>query len=174
MGEKKDGELSQADAVKSCCDILVRRNYGKENEMSQTVTLELPEAVFLPAQRMAEATQRPLAEVLVDALKASLPSLEGLPPALTAELVALERLDDDALWQVMLSQVPAGQQQRLNRLLRKKKSKKLLEAEQATLDSLQNESDRLMLRKARAAVLLRFRGKRLPTLIELRKLTQSR
>jgi len=35
------------------------------------------------------------------------------------------------------------------------------------LDHLQREADRVMLRKARAAVLLRFRGFRLPTLEEL-------
>jgi hypothetical protein len=44
--------------------------------MIQTVTLELPETIFLPAQRMAEAIQRPLAELFVRALKASLPHLK--------------------------------------------------------------------------------------------------
>ena len=39
------------------------------------------------------------------------------------------------------------------------------------LTSLQRAADRVMLRKARAAVLLRFRGERPPTLTELRQLT---
>jgi hypothetical protein len=45
---------------------------------------------------------------------------------------------------------------------------------QSKLAALQNEADRVMLCKARAAVLLRFRGRRLPTLAELRKLTRSK
>ncbi len=142
--------------------------------MTQTVTLELPETIFLPAQRMAEAIQRPLAELLVRALKASLPPLEGLSPFLVAELVDLEKLDDKALRHVMLSQVPASRQRKLNLLLDKNKSGKLSESERAELAALQNDADRLMLRKARAAVLLRFRGQRLPTLAELRKLQRAK
>jgi hypothetical protein len=142
--------------------------------MAHTVTLELPDAVYLPAQRMAEAAQRPLADVLVDALQASLPPLEGLPPALASELVGLERLGDEALWQVMLSQVPTGRQRRLHRLLRKGKTGKLTAAERTELTALQDEADRVMLRKARAAVLLRFRGRPVPTMKELRKLARAR
>jgi predicted transcriptional regulator len=142
--------------------------------MSQTVTLELPDTIYQPVQRMADATRRPLTEVLVDALRASLPPIEGLPPALAAELVSLEQLDDDTLWHVMLSQLPAEQQRKLERLLRKNKSGKLATTERAGLAELQNQADRIMLRKARAAVLLRFRGQRLPTLAELRRLTQSK
>ncbi len=141
--------------------------------MTRTVTLELPDTIYLPAQRMAEAFRRPLPDVLVEALKASLPPLEGLPPGLIAELGSLETLDDDALWQVMLSRLPADRQRKLNRLLRKNKTEKMTAADRAELAALQNDADRIMLRKARAAVLLRFRGRRLPTLIELRKLTRS-
>jgi hypothetical protein len=142
--------------------------------MTQTVTLELPETIFLPAQRMAEAIQKPLADLLVRALKASLPSLEGLSPLLIADLVDLEKLDNKALRHVMLRQVPASRQRKLNRLLDKNKSGKLSESERAETTALQNEADRLMLRKARAAVLLRFRGQQLPTLAELRKLQRSK
>jgi hypothetical protein len=141
--------------------------------MAHTVTLKLPDALYWPAQRMAEAARRPLADVLVDALQASLPSLNGLPPALASELVGLEKLDDEALWQVMLSRVPAGRQRRLQRLLRKNKAGKLAGSERVELSALQTEADRVMLRNARAAVLLRFRGRRLPTLIELRKLARA-
>jgi len=141
--------------------------------MPQTVTFELPDTIYLPAQRMAEATRRSLTDLLISALRALLPPLEGLSPALFSELVNLERLDDDALWQVMLSQVPVDQQQKINQLLRKNKSGKLTASERAELAALQNEADHIMLRKARAAVLLRFRGKNLPTLAELRTLTHS-
>ncbi|MEK7729311.1 MAG: hypothetical protein AAB354_12935 [candidate division KSB1 bacterium] len=141
--------------------------------MTQTITLELPDVIFQPAQRMAEATRRSLTEVLVGALRASLPPVEGLPSAQTTELIDLESLSDDALQQIMISRVPVEQQRKLSRLLRKKKISRLTVSEQNNLNALQHEADLVMLRKARAAILLRFRGHRLPTLSELRKLTFS-
>lgn len=139
--------------------------------MTQTVTLELPHTIYLPARRMAEATKRPLEDLLVSALQVSLPSLDGLSPKLVEGLVELENLNDESLWQVMLGKVPAVQQRELDRLLRKNQAGTLTEQERRKLDQLQREADRVMLRKARAAVLLRFRGHRLPTLEELRRLT---
>jgi hypothetical protein len=141
--------------------------------MPQTVTLELPQTIYLPARRMAEATNRPLEDLLVSALKASLPSLDGLPVELADRLVELENLDDESLSQVMLSKVPAVQQRELDRLLHKNQAGTLADQERRKLDQLQREADRVMLRKARAAVLLRFRGHRLPTLEELRRLTSE-
>ncbi|MBC8447857.1 MAG: hypothetical protein H8D78_08915 [Chloroflexi bacterium] len=138
--------------------------------MAQTVTLELPHTIYLPARRMAEATDRPLEDLLVRALQASLPPLDGLPAELTEELIELESLGDESLWRVMVSRVPATQQRGLDRLLRKNQAGTLTERERQKLDQLQREADRVMLRKARAAVLLRFRGHRLPTLEELRRL----
>ena len=140
--------------------------------MAQTITLELPDTIYQPAQRMAAATRRSITEVLVAALKAFLPPLDDLPSELQTELSALEELDDQALWVVMQSQVPEKQQRKVSDLLQKRKVEKLKEAEQATLTALQDEADLLMLRKARAAVLLRFRGHRLPTLAELRQSNQ--
>ncbi|MCK4451394.1 MAG: hypothetical protein KAX26_12465 [Anaerolineae bacterium] len=136
--------------------------------MTQTVTLELPQTIYLPARRIAEATSRPLEAVLVRALKASLPPLDGLPSELVEELVELESLDDEALWQVMASRMPAAQQRELDHLLRENQAGTLTEQGWQELDRLQREADRVMLHKARAAVLLRFRGHRLPTLRELR------
>jgi len=139
--------------------------------MAQTVTLELPQTIYLPARRMAEVTNRSLEDLLVSALKASLPPLDGLPSELVEDLVELESLDDESLRQMMVSKVPTAQQRELDRLLRKNQAGTLTEQERQKLDRLQREADRVMLRKARAAVLLRFRGHRLPTLEELRRLT---
>lgn len=141
--------------------------------MAQTITLELPDMIFQPAQRMARATKRPLTDVLIGALRASLPPIDDLPLEYAEELASLEELSDNALTQVMTSRVPVQQQRKLNHLLAKKKNGKLTSPEQSELSALQREADLVMLRKARAAVLLRFRGRRLPTLQELRKLTFS-
>jgi hypothetical protein len=151
----------------------VKRHAKGEREMAQTVTLELPQTIYLPARRMAEVTNRSLEDLLVSALKASLPPLDGLPSELVEDLVGLESLDDESLRQVMVSKVPTAQQRELDRLLRKNQAGTLTEQERQKLDRLQREADRVMLRKARAAVLLRFRGHRLPTLEELRRLTSE-
>jgi hypothetical protein len=149
----------------------MKRHAKREREMAQTVTLELPQTIYLPARRMAEVTNRSLEDLLVRALEASLPPLDGLPSELVEDLVELESLDDESLRQVMVSKVPTAQQRELDRLLRKNQAGTLTEQERQKLDRLQREADRVMLRKARAAVLLRFRGHRLPTLEELRRLT---
>ncbi len=139
--------------------------------MSQTITLTLPDSFFQPIQRTAQATNQPVEELLLHALQASLPPLEGLPDDIIENLIALEMLDDQSLWQVMGETVPAELQRELSELLDRQRSTSLTVAERERLTLLQRQADLVMLRKARAAVLLRFRGKRIPTLAELGQLT---
>jgi hypothetical protein len=138
--------------------------------MPQTITLTLPDNVLQPVQRVAQATQQSVEELLVTALQAALPTLEGLPPDVMQALVALESLDDQALWRVMLETVPLDQQHQLHDLLIRNQAGTLTDVEREQLAILQQQADLVMLRKARAAVLLRFRGKRVPTLAELSQL----
>ena len=87
------------------------------------------------------------------------------------DLTSLESLDDQALWRVMLVEtVPLDQQHQLHDLLTRNQAGVLTDPEREQLAIIQQQADRIMLRKARAAVLLRFRGKRVPTLAELRRL----
>jgi hypothetical protein len=57
----------------------------------------------------------------------------------------------------------------LEELLDKNRAGTLAVAELDRLEELQRKADRTMLRKARAAVLLRFRGQPVPTIAELRE-----
>ena len=139
--------------------------------MSQTVTLTLPDSFFQPIKRTAQATNQPIEELLLHALQASLPPLEGLPEDVTENLTVLETLDDQSLWRVMGETVPVPLQRQLSELLDRQQSASLTVAECAQLTTLQQQADLVMLRKARAAVLLRFRGKRIPTPAELSQLT---
>jgi len=139
--------------------------------MSQNVTLTLPDNVFQPIQRTAQATNQRIEELLLHALQASLPPLEGLPDDVIENLTALETLNDQSLWQVMGETVPAALQRELSELLERQQSASLTGAERERLTMLQQQADLVMLRKARAAVLLRFRGKRIPTPAELGQLT---
>ncbi len=141
--------------------------------MPQTVTLHLPDRFYEPLQRMAQAMAQPIESVLLKALQTSLPSLEGLPTDMIQELTQLERLDNEALKYLLLKTVPQEQQQELESLLQQNQSNTLTDTEQKRLAFLQQAVNKIMLQKARAAVLLRFRGQRLPTLAELRQLTTA-
>ncbi|MDM8532693.1 hypothetical protein QUF63_16145 [Anaerolineales bacterium HSG25] len=136
-----------------------------------TIILDVPDSFYEPLQRIAKATKNPVNVVLMTALQASLPSLEGLSVELKQALIQLESLDNQALRKVLLKTILPEHQQELELLLQQNKQHALNQTEQDRLSFLQNMVDKIMLQKARAAVLLRFRGQRLPTLAELRRLT---
>lgn len=142
--------------------------------MSHTISLPIPDELYEPLQRIAQAAHQPLETMLLKALQTSLPPLDGLPLNLREELTRLENLDDDALQQVLLSTLPIAQQQELDALLNKNQAEGLTQDEKKRLNDLTQITDRIMLKKARASVLLRFRGRRLPTLEELRRLTTAK
>jgi hypothetical protein len=141
--------------------------------MPQTITLTLPDNVLQPVLRAAQATKQSVEELLVTALQAALPPLEGLPPDIVQHLIALESLDDQTLWRVMLEIVPLDQQHQLHDVLLRNQAGMLTDAESEQLAILQQQADLVMLRKARAAVMLRFGGKRVPTLAELSQMAAT-
>jgi len=139
--------------------------------MPETITLRLPNTLFQPIQRISEALEEPIETILLNALRASLPSLAGLTDELAIELTQLDVLSNDALYKVMLETVPVKIEQEVEELLAKNQAGTLKNKEEDRLEELQNKIEKVGLRKARAAVLLRFRGQRLPTRSELHRLT---
>lgn len=137
--------------------------------MSHPMTLTLPDPLYEPIRRIAQATNRPLEEVVLTALRASLPPLDGLPPEIADELVRLEELDDGALEELLYQTAPPAEQEEIEDLLEQSQAGTLTDAERGRLLALREGADRVMLRKARAAVLLRFRGRHVPTTAELRE-----
>lgn len=129
-----------------------------------TVTVELPEAIYLRLAGAAQATRRSLEEVLLHALRlGSPPSWDDVPAEYQADLGALDRMDDAALWPIARSRRSPADMARYDELLERNQEGGLSEAERAELTRLRQEQDRFMLRKAHAAALLRWRGHRLPT-----------
>ncbi len=130
---------------------------------TQDVTLPLPETLFLRFQQMAKATRQPLTDLLLRAVEVGgPPNWEEAPARFQADLAALDRLDDDALWRVArsrASQVTAG---RLQELLQQRAEEQLDQRDQIELEQLVDEADRVMLRKAHAAAMLRWRGHAIP------------
>jgi len=127
-----------------------------------SITLQLPERIYLRLQQVAQATQQSLDDVFLRVLQiGSPPSWEDVPAEFQADLAALDRLDDAALWRVARSK----QVQDMNlyqTLLDKNANNTLNESERQTLTTLRREADRFMLRKAQSVALLRWRGHQIP------------
>jgi hypothetical protein len=130
----------------------------------ETVTLQIPEILYQRLVSTARATQQPLENVILHALQVgSPPEWDDVPEEFQADLAALDRLDDNTLWQIARSRKTVAEMERYNTLLDGNSSGTLTQAERLELMILRNEADRFMLLKAQAAVLLRWRGHRVPT-----------
>ena len=125
----------------------------------ETVTLQVPETLYQRLVNTARATKRSLEEVMLHALRVgSPPAWDDAPAEFQADLAVMDRLDDDALWKLARGRKTSAEMERYNALLERNKSGVLTEAERLELNALREEADRFMLRKAHAAVLLRWRG----------------
>ena len=136
--------------------------------VADTVAIQVPQPLYRRLERLAELTQRPLESLIVQTLSSTIPLLpDDLPPATRDSLLALEHLSDDELWRVARMVFPEEQYAQFDALRERRRAGSITEPEQVTLDHLFQESDLLILRKAYAAVLLKWREHRLPTLAEL-------
>ena len=124
-----------------------------------TQTIEVPDDLYERLRRTASALRAPVEEVAKRALAAGLPpGVEDAPAAYQDDLRALELLDDEALWEVWRSATDRIGQQRHAELLNRRQEATLTAAEQTELGRLREAADRLLLRRAHAAAMLRWRG----------------
>ncbi len=82
-------------------------------------------------------------------------------------LLVMQTLPIDELLKIAHSQVPLVQQQRHMMLLEKNQLASMTAEERQELSDLRSAADRLMLEKAYAWAVLRWRGHRVPALEEL-------
>ncbi len=100
----------------------------------------------------------------------AVPSLAAdLPSPLHEALKGLENLDDAALWKAAQSQLPPTRQRQYSRLLTKNSRGTITPREKETLDALGEEGRCLMLKKAHAYMLLKWRGHCIPSRDELQR-----
>lgn len=131
--------------------------------MAQTVTLQIPELLYQRLINTARATNRPLEEIMLYALKVgSPPDWDNVPDEFQVDLAALDRMEDEALWKIAQSRKTVADMERYNILLDRNQEGTLTDAERAELTTLRTEADCFMLRKAQAAALLRWRGHHVP------------
>ena len=130
---------------------------------ARTVTLQLPENLYLRLQQTAQATKQSFDAILLRALQVGSPSAwESAPSEFQADLAALDRLDDAALWRIARTHVTLAQMDRYQLLLDKNANETISLEEQAELTQLRLEFDRQMLQKVHAAALLQWRGHQIP------------
>lgn len=133
--------------------------------MAETITLQIPELLYQRLVDTARATNRPLEDVTLHALKVgSPPDWTNVPDEFQVDLAALDRLENEALWKIAQSYKSAAEMERYSLLLDQNQEGMLTDAERAELTALRAESDRFMLLKAQAAALLHWRGYQIPGL----------
>lgn len=131
--------------------------------LPEPVTLHLPEALYRRLANTARATQQSLEDVLLHAVNVgSPPAWEDVPPEYQADLAQMDRLSDDDLWQIVRSQLTAAQVARYDELLALNQAEQLTAGDRLELQDLRSAGERLILRKAHAAALMRWRGHTVP------------
>lgn len=134
----------------------------------QSVTLQLSEPVFRYFQQMAVATKRPLEQVVRQSVEGNLPpSVATMPSELHHDLLALQGLPVEQLLSIAAEETPPARQARHLELLERNSAGALTASEEQELATLRLAADRLMLRKAYAWSVLRWRGLPIPALTDL-------
>ena len=132
------------------------------------ITVELPEPVFRQLVRIAEATSQPLEVLAAQSITSNLPpSADNAPPEMQAELLRMQTLSIDELLKIAQAQVEPEQQARHTALLEKNQTDEITPEERQDLSKMRSAVDRLMVRKAYAWAVLRWRGQRILPLNEL-------
>lgn len=124
--------------------------------MVYQILLNIPEEISERAKQIAESTSQPIEDVLISHLQTL--TLPILPNDVQSELDALSLLSDDTLWTLVREQLPMDIQQRASELMTKNSRIQLNPDEQLELETLVIRADRLMLRKAEVATILKQRG----------------
>jgi len=133
---------------------------------TQNVTIGLPEDVCQRLKGMAVATQRPLEEVIFQAIRGNLPPLLiDLSPEQQGLVADLQPLSDDALWSVAREPLPMRQWQRHQRLLHEGETHALTSAERTKLEELREATDHFVIRRSYALALLKWRGYTIPVML---------
>lgn len=135
---------------------------------TQRVTIELPEPVFRQLARIAEATQQSVEALAAQSVVSNLPpSVDNASAEMQPELLKMQHLGIEELLAIANAKVEARQYERHVELLEKNQEGSLTPEERQELTDLRFAADRLMLRKAYAWSVLRWRGHRIPPLKEL-------
>jgi hypothetical protein len=135
---------------------------------TQAITIDLPEAIVQQLIRLAEITRQPIESLVAQSVVSNLPPMmETASPEMQRELLNLQTLSIEDLLTIANSQIDPTMHQQHVELLGKNQAGTLTASEQETLMEYQDLCDRLMLRKAYAWSVLRWRGHPIPAIKDL-------
>ena len=121
--------------------------------------ITIPDNLSARLSRLANRRQQSVETILSDRLFTALDEeLDNLPTDEQAELRALHHLSDDTLRFIAAEQMTPENQTLLSQLMARNSEGALSQTEQATLITLVERGDQLMLRKAETMVILANRG----------------
>ncbi len=136
--------------------------------MSQTITISLSDTLYKQLKRAAQLSRQPTETIIIQSLTHTLPALlEEIPARYQSDVYPLLQMSDANLQREANRTFSSQRWAEYEALLDRKKTKPLTPEEETRLDTLRREADVLMFRRGYAAVLLKRRGHRLPTLHEL-------
>jgi hypothetical protein len=128
----------------------------------QTVTtpviIDLPVFLFQQLETIAQQQHRSVPDIVREMVLREVPALPALPQDVEAELAAFTSLSDDVLWLLVRSTLTEVEQEELAALNNQAKQRPLTQEEQSRQQALLDTYDRLIVRRAQAALLLKLRG----------------
>lgn len=113
------------------------------------ITLQLPDYLYERIRQMAQSTDRPIENVVIEGLS----SLFGDIPSAN-----LDQLTNDQLWAVVHHPFNFEQDMRLRELTLRSKSDDLSDDEEIEVDELVDALDQYVLQRSKALVILKGRG----------------
>jgi len=135
---------------------------------TQTVTLNVPDALYTRLKQRAEQTHRSVEDELLEVVAVAVPVVDDLPADLADAISPLSVLNDDALWRAARSHLPVEAATRIEDLHLKRQREGLTDAEAQTLAALIRRYEKAMLVRAQAAMILSQRGHDVSSLLQNR------
>lgn len=127
--------------------------------MTETaITVRLPARAVEQLERAAREQHRSVPDMVRDMVLQDLPRLPALPPDVEAELSAFSGLSDDVLLLLARSTLTEEQQSELAELNQQAQRRSLSESERIRQQELGDAYDRMLVRRAEAAAVLKSRG----------------
>lgn len=123
------------------------------------LTINLPEAIVQRLKAIADSTNQPIGDLVLQSISSNLPpDIDSAPSEMRTELLQMQTLSVEELQKAASSQISKSQQAQHFELLEKNQEGALTPIEQDKLDELRQLADQMMLRKAYACAMLRWRG----------------
>lgn len=135
---------------------------------TRPLTVELPEAVFQQLIEIAQLTNSSPEEIAAQRIAINLPpSVSNAPPEIQSALLKMQTLPIEELLNIAHSKIPLPEQQSYLELLDKNQTGIITASESEALKIMRLAADQLMLQKAYAWAVLKWRGYPIPKLEEL-------